>query len=106
MMRFPGPVVSCPKCRTEIPLTESLAAPLIQATRQRYEEQIARSNEEIATREAAVQNQQARIRAEKAALEEQIAKRLREERERIASEEAKKARMLLADELELKTFNS
>jgi hypothetical protein len=68
----------------------------------RYEEQIARTNEEIATREAAVQTQQARIRAEKAALEEQIAKRLREERERIASEEARKARMLLADELELK----
>jgi hypothetical protein len=102
MMRFPGPIVSCPKCRTEIPITESLAAPLIEATRQRYEEQIARTNEEIAAREAAVQTQQSRIRAEKAALEEQIAKRLREERERIASEEAQKARMLLADELELK----
>src|SRR4051794_17717547 len=102
MTRFPGPMVSCPKCRTEIPLTESLAAPLIEATRQRYEDKIARTNEQIAAQEAPVQTQQSRIRAEKAALEEQIAKRLREERERIASEEAKKARMLLADELELK----
>jgi hypothetical protein len=84
-----------PKCRTEIPLTESLAAPLIQATRRRYDEI------EVAAREAAVQAQQARIGAEKAALEEQIAKRVREERDRIASEEGKKARMLLAHELEL-----
>jgi hypothetical protein len=82
------------------PLTESLAAPLIQATRRRYDE-IARNNEEVAAREAAVQAQQARIGAEKAALEEQIAKRVREERDRIASEEGKKARMLLAHELEL-----
>lgn len=31
------PLIACPNCHTEIKLTESLAAPLIEATRQQYE---------------------------------------------------------------------
>jgi hypothetical protein len=35
------PTLTCPTCRTEIKLTESLAAPLIEVTRRRYEDQLA-----------------------------------------------------------------
>lgn len=31
------PIVTCPKCGTEIKLTESLAAPIIATTRKHYE---------------------------------------------------------------------
>lgn len=36
------PIITCPNCKTEIRLTESLAAPLIAATRQQFEKQIER----------------------------------------------------------------
>ena len=48
------PTLTCPSCRTEIKLTESLAAPLIADTRKRYEVQIARKEAEVAAREAAI----------------------------------------------------
>ena len=32
------PTIICPSCKTEIKLNESLAAPLIEATRQQYEQ--------------------------------------------------------------------
>ena len=46
------PTIICPNCKTEIKLTESLAAPLIEATRQRYEQKIAQKEADVANREA------------------------------------------------------
>ena len=48
------PTLTCPACRTEIKLTESLAAPLIADTRRRYETQLAQKEAEVAAREAAI----------------------------------------------------
>jgi hypothetical protein len=45
--------MTCPSCRTEIKLTESLAAPLIADTGRRYESQPAQKDAEVAAREAA-----------------------------------------------------
>ena len=36
------PTITCPKCKTEIKLTESLAAPLLASTRLQFEAQLAR----------------------------------------------------------------
>ncbi len=44
--------IICPNCRTEIPLTEALAAPLLAATRRQFEQQLAQKDEDIAKREA------------------------------------------------------
>ena len=52
------PTLTCPTCRTEIKLTESLAAPLIADTRRRYETQLAQKEAEVAAREAAIRDQQ------------------------------------------------
>src|SRR6202034_2462630 len=58
------PTIICPNCKTEIPLTESIAAPLVADTRRQYEQ------------------------------------RLESERKSIADEEAKKAKRLVATDLE------
>jgi hypothetical protein len=45
------PIISCPKCKAEIKLTESLAAPLIESTRREFEKQLAQKDADIAKRE-------------------------------------------------------
>jgi len=45
------PTITCPHCKTEIKLTESLAAPLIASTRLKFEQQLAQKDSDIATRE-------------------------------------------------------
>jgi hypothetical protein len=97
------PTLTCPTCRTEIKLTESLAAPLIADTRRRYEDQLARQNAEIAAREAALRQQQEQIVAAWQDIDGQVAAKLDQERARIAAVEAQKAKRLLGADLEDRT---
>jgi hypothetical protein len=46
------PTVVCPNCKTEIKLTESLAAPLIESTRREYQERLIAERQTIAVEEA------------------------------------------------------
>jgi hypothetical protein len=62
------PTLTCPTCRTQIKLTESLAAPLIEDTRRRYEDQLTQKEAEVAGREAAIRDQQAQIAAARDAI--------------------------------------
>ncbi len=87
------PTIVCPSCKSEIKLTESLAAPLIEATRRQYEQKIATKDAEVAQREAALEKAQE-------AFDEQVAVKVESERERIGAEEAKKARRALATDLD------
>jgi hypothetical protein len=96
------PTLTCPTCRTEIKLTESLAAPLIEDTRRRYEDQLARKETEVAGREAAIREQQAQIAAAKESIDAQVAAKLDEERGRIAAAEAQKAKRLVAIDFDSK----
>jgi hypothetical protein len=41
------PTITCPHCNTEIRLTESLAAPLIEATRRQFEERLRAERQKI-----------------------------------------------------------
>lgn len=50
-MNLAEPTIVCSNCKTEIKLTESLAAPLIEATRKQFEQQLARKDSDIAARE-------------------------------------------------------
>jgi hypothetical protein len=97
------PIITCPNCRTEIPLTESLAAPLLSTTRQQYERRLADKDREIAGREAAIRDQRTALEQDRANLDARIAERLTVERVRIADEEAAKAKQLAAADLEEKT---
>jgi hypothetical protein len=97
------PIITCPHCRTEIPLTESLAAPLLSTTRQQYERRLADKDREIAGREAAIRDQRTALEQDRANLDARIAERVSAERVRIAAEEAAKAKQLAAADLEEKT---
>lgn len=96
------PTIICPACKSEIKLTESLAAPLIEATRQQYKQKIAEKEAEVTKREAALTEQKAGLEKAKEAIDQQVEAKVKAERKRIAAEEAKKARLLLATDLEQK----
>jgi len=94
------PVITCPNCHAEIKLTESLAAPIIESTRREFELKIAQKDAEVTRREAAIQEQQATLRKAQETVQEQVEAKVKGERERIAAEEAKKARAMLATDLD------
>jgi hypothetical protein len=96
------PTTSCPHCKAEIALTESLAAPLIRAIRAQYEKKIAEKEAEVGRRESAIRAQRSELAKAVDSAEQQLTTRLKTERERIAAEEAK-ARLLLATDLESKS---
>lgn len=100
------PTITCPNCKTEIRLTESLAAPLIAATRTQYERQLSQKDEEIAKREQGIREKEKQVAEAKRTLDEQVADQvatqLKAERTRVIAEEAKKAKLASAAELEAK----
>lgn len=98
------PTITCPNCKTEIRLTESLAAPLIAATRQQFERQLAQKDEDIAKREQGIRDKEKQIAEARRTLDEQVAdqvsSQLKAERARVVAEESKKAKQAAATELE------
>ena len=97
------PTIICPKCKTEIKLTESLAAPLVESIRRDYEERLARKDTDMAKRETALREREAGIAKARETLDDQVAEKLKQERSRIAAEEAKKARTALGNDLDQKS---
>ncbi len=93
------PTIFCPNCKTEIKLTESLAAPLLESTRKHFEQRLAQKESEIGKREAAVKEQQAALAKAQESIDDQVATRLKTERAGIALAEAKKARDAVADDI-------
>jgi hypothetical protein len=102
-LRMLEPLIACPYCQREIKLTESLAAPLVAATRREYESKLAEKDREMAGREAALREQEQSVAAARKQVDEEIQAGIRQARQGIAAEEAKKARLLLTDELESKS---
>ena len=100
------PTIICPKCKTEILLTESLAAPLVEATRQQFEEKLSKKDDEIALREQVLRDKEKQVSEAKRGLEQQVAdqvaEQLKTERLRVIEEESKKAKQANASELETK----
>ncbi|MDO9012654.1 MAG: DUF2130 domain-containing protein [Gallionella sp.] len=100
------PTITCPNCHTEIKLNESLAAPLIAATRKQFEEQLAQKDTDIAKREQAMRDKEKQLVEDKRKLDDQVADQvaaqLKAERARVIAEESKKAKLASAAELENK----
>jgi hypothetical protein len=107
------PALICPKCGEPIKLTESLAAPLVAATRAQYEQQLADQAKAFeAEKHAVTAQEQANLRraaeleaaagkqqADVAqAVREQVAKQLSSERKAIADQESARARQQVEDE--------
>jgi len=96
------PTITCPKCKAEIKLTESLAAPLLEVTRRDYEKQLAQKDADISTREIALREREKSIAKEKAAIDDQVAEKLQQERNKIVTEESKKAKLAVAADFDQK----
>lgn len=100
------PTLICPNCKTEIKLTENLAAPLLADTRRHYEKRIEQKDKDIAERERFVRDKEKLLADEKKLVDEEIASKVREQlksdRTKIAAEEAKKAMLAAAGEIEQK----
>ncbi len=97
------PTIICPNCKAEIRLTDSLAAPLVEATRKEYERRLGQKDTEIAERESAVRKREAELLKAQESIEDRVAERLKAEREKIAADEARKAKQALAIDLDQKS---
>lgn len=100
------PTIICPSCKTEIKLTESLAAPLIESTRRQFEQRLAQKDTEIVQREQAMRDKEKQLAEDKRKLDDQVAsqvaEQLKTERSRVIAEESRKAKQASAAELENK----
>jgi len=96
------PTIICPSCKAEIKLNESLAAPLIEATRKEFEKRLAQKDADIAKREASLHDQQKALSKAKESIDEEVAEKLRLERSKIVADEARKAKLAIATDLERK----
>jgi hypothetical protein len=97
------PTIICPKCKNEIKLTESLAAPLIESTRLDYEQRLAQKDLLVAGREKSIQEREEALSQAKDSLETQVNERVQKERAKIAVDEGKKAKLALSNEINQKT---
>lgn len=96
------PTLQCPNCNHEIHLTESLAAPLLAETRQRFQEQLASKDAELARKVEALRLEREQLTREREQLEDRVAQRLAIERAQLAASEGRKAREAAAAELQAK----
>jgi hypothetical protein len=92
--------ITCPNCHTEIKLTESLAAPLIAATRREYEKKIADKDAALDKREVELRARQAAVKEAQESVETLVAEKLKAERQVITQDEARKAKLALATDFE------
>jgi len=100
---MPEPTVVCPRCKTEIKLTESLAAPLLESVRRDYEQRLVQKDTDIAKREQMIRDREVNLQKAKETLDEQVTQKLNQERAKIAAEEAKKAKLAMGSDLDQKT---
>lgn len=96
------PTIICPKCKAEIKLTESLAAPLIESIRREYEERLSKKDTDIAKREASLREREEALSKAKDTIDDQVAEKLRQERTKIAAQEARKAKLALSTDIDQK----
>lgn len=97
------PTIICPNCKTEIKLTESLAAPLIDSTRREYEKRLAQKDADVAKRDAVLREREEALSKAQQTIDDQVAEKLKLERGKIATAEAKKAKLALQTDIDQST---
>lgn len=96
------PTIVCPNCSKEIKLTESLAAPLVQAVEKEYQEKIADKEADVAKREEDIRLQLEAVKDAQKTIDDQVAEKLTIERAVIVEEETRKAKHAIAIDLATK----
>jgi len=97
------PTITCPKCQSEIKLTESLAAPLIEATRRDFGQRLDSMKAEMAGREAALRAGRDELAKAREAITAEVEDKLKCARTQIEADAAKRARLALAGDIEQKS---
>ncbi|CAI3940656.1 Uncharacterized conserved protein [Commensalibacter communis] len=97
------PVISCPHCHTDILLTESLAAPLVMATKQEYEHKTSEFMKMISEREQVLRSKENELQQTKQniakEIEDKVASSLENEKAKLIEEARLKLQKQNADEL-------
>lgn len=97
------PIVICPKCKHEIHLTESLAAPLVAKVKDEYEQKLSSKDSEITKREGEILAKEKKIIEDQQNIRDAIAagvhEKLVEEKIKIVNEEQQKADLRAKEEL-------
>lgn len=100
------PIITCPNCKTPIHLTESLAAPLIEATKQQYEQKMAQITLNINERENNIKEKEKQLQQTQqnisSEIEKQVEQNLQVQKAKLIAETTQKAQKLSAAELEQK----
>src|SRR5438270_2647238 len=91
--------IVCPKCCHLIPLTESIAAPLLEAERKDFQQKLAAREAEFGRKADDLRRQQVEVAEARESIEEEVRQRLAAERTQVAATEAKKAREQVAGDL-------
>ena len=96
------PTITCPNCKQEIKLTESLAAPLVEATRNRFEQLLAQKDMDVVRRENEIDVAKEKLVNGKMSLDDEVSIKVEDqlikERTRII-EETKKAKKAVSSDL-------
>ncbi|MCA6121217.1 DUF2130 domain-containing protein [Bradyrhizobium sp. WSM 1704] len=93
------PRIICPRCSHQIALTESIAAPLLEAQRRGFQEKLVAREAEFARKADELRQQQDELAKARESLDERINQRLEVERKQVVAAEAKKAREQVAGDL-------
>ena len=94
------PTITCPNCKSDIKLTESLAGPLVEQTRLAFAEQLSAKDQMVTQAHAEVAAEKKRIELERQAIDATLSARMDEARKQIAADEAERAKRVVAADME------
>lgn len=94
------PSITCPQCKSEVKLTESLAAPLVKQTEERYRRMMEERQKDLEGERDKLRAREASLQKAQEDLDTTLRQRLAQERRAIADEEQKKARASLQADLD------
>ena len=94
------PSITCPQCKSEVKLTESLAAPLVKQTEERYRRMLEEQQKKVDGERDKLRAEAETLQKAKDDLDATLRQRMAQERRTIADEEQKKARASLQADLD------
>ena len=94
------PSITCPQCKSEVKLTESLAAPLVKQTEERYRRMLEEQQKKVDGERDKLRAEAETLQKAKDDLDATVRQRMAQERRAIADEEQKKARAAMQDDFD------
>jgi hypothetical protein len=83
-------IFKCPKCGTQIPLTEALTGPIEETIKSRYQAEAAAKEKKLEKKKKVLQKKAKELEDKQQAIQEQVAEQVKSERKKIAEKEKTK----------------